>query len=88
MTNWEAAWASETKNWQTVKLPHSHSLYVLSAVAWVSVAAFVFFAAFTVLANSDVASLFMIASLFVWLASGVAYIKIKRARKNAIKVIQ
>jgi chromate transport protein ChrA len=88
MTNWESVWGNTEKNWKPIDFHDKHILKGLLVASWISMLAFFCFALFTVITKSDVAALLMIAFLFVWLWSGITYIRIKRAKRKYVTVIQ
>jgi hypothetical protein len=88
MTNWENVWEGVDKNWKPLDFHDKHILNGLAVASWISMLAFLFFALFTAVTRSDEAALLMIAFLFAWLWSGITYIRIRRAKRKFIRLIE
>lgn len=87
MTNYGSIWEKADNNWTPIDFKDCHILNILLVSSWVALISFSLFAVFTLLTGSDVAALFMLAAAFCWLACSIAYIRIRRARRNRFKVM-
>lgn len=87
MNNYGSVWGKADNNWTRIDFHDCHILNVILVCSWMCLISFSFFAVFTLLTGSEVAALFMLASALVWLGCGLAYIRIRRSRRNLFKVI-
>jgi hypothetical protein len=54
--------------------------------SWIFMISFFVFAAFSVFATSDIFPALMILSIFLWIGSGIAYIRFRRLKKKSLSV--
>ena len=86
MTDYHQMWGPVQNQWQTVSYRGNEILNVLIIGAWSGLILFFIFGALTLLTQADSALIAMLFSLGVWLACGIAAIRIRRGRKRFLRV--
>jgi hypothetical protein len=84
MTDYEHIWGNASKQWCNINFKEKQISSALLALAWIGMISFFIFAAFTILTKSDVAAILMIASILVWLAGGIAIVRMRRTQKKLV----
>jgi hypothetical protein len=88
MTNFDQVWGKSPANcWREVEHSKTYLLAVLPVVAWIGMIGFVFFGALAMLGDIRFASLVSGIFMLIWLAAGIAYIRIRRTQRKLLTVI-
>ena len=82
LDNYARIWGDAEKNWKPVTLGDGYLPTVMLVGSWIFMISFVVFAAFSVLSDSDIFPALMILSIFLWIGSGIAYIRFRRQKKR------
>ena len=88
MSVYESVWGKAEKNWKPVDFRKTQLCIALLVFSWMGMVASFVFGIFAMIYRSDLPSLLLIASMVVWLACGIAYIRIRRNMRKYIKVMQ
>ena len=84
MTNYQYVWGSAQKEWHTVSFGEKHILNVLTVFAWVGMTGVFFSLAFLFVTGSDGWAAAMIFFMAVWIACGIAAIRIRRSKRKMV----
>jgi len=88
MTNYEQAWGAINKQWQSIDYRGSHLLNMLTVFAWAAMVGFFLFALLSMATRSNAAVIAMLVSVAVWMACGIAVIRIRRSARRLVTLIK
>ena len=84
MTNYENIWGNTPKDWCPIDVKEKQLLSAFTALAWVGMIVFLICCALTIETKEEIWSAAALISLFVWLAFGIAAIRIVRSRRRSV----
>lgn len=80
--DYDSVWGKAERNWKPIDFRRSRLCTALLVFSWIGmVASFVFGVFAMIPRSSDLASILLVAFMLVWIACGIAYIRIRKTMR-------
>jgi len=79
-TNYEYVWGNTPKDWRAISFGEKHFINVLTVFAWVGMVGTFVSILFLLVTTANAWAIGMIFFMFLWLACGLAAIRIRRSK--------
>lgn len=84
MTNYDSYWGGTQKNWSRVSFQEKHFLNALVVFTWVGMVGVFVTLAFLFVTKANLWAGWMIFFMVLWLACGIAAIRIRRSKRKLV----
>ena len=88
MTNYENVWSSAQKDWCSIDYRGTYILKILTVFAWVGMVGAFISLLFVFVDKSDLSAAFLFGFMSLWLACGIAVIRIRRTKRRVVTIVE